>query len=1444
MRHSDSSPHAPSQVSHLAKQLPVSDEKQAHRHRPHSKGSHVSGSTLAQPGGPQFDLEHTARELARRREEAHIQSRRLGVLFKDLRVVGLGTTASYQPTLGSIFNPFSMIAALQASRHPHLRDILVGFEGVVRPGEMLLVLGRPGSGCTTLLKNLANHRDEYYGVEGDVFYDSLTPKEVEKHYRGDVQYSPKEDIHFPTLTVEQTLSFAAKMRTPEARINQTRHAYIDYVTNLLTTVFGLNHAKNTCVGSASVKGISGGERKRVSIAEALASRSRVNSWDNSTRGLDASTALEFGRALRLASDIDGTTAIVSLYQASETLYQLFDKVCVIYEGRMAYFGPAKDARQYFIDMGYEPAPRQTTSDFLVSVTDPNARAPRFGISVLPRSAAEFADHFQRSKFAALNRTDMDAYAKEFVGNLRVADAYKESVLQEHAMTARARSPYTVSIAMQARAVMIRRAQILMGNKLATILNLVSFLLQGVIVGTAYLHLGASTEAFFSRGGVLFFALLFSAFSAFAEISALFAQRPIIHRHKQAALYHPFVEAIALTLVDIPISFAITIVFAIVLYFLTNLQRTASQFFIFYLFMFTMTLSMKAWFRAVAALCSSEASALSVAGLILMGLIIYTGYTVPKRSMIGALRWITYINPIRYGFESMVANEFHTLNGTCSALVPQGPGYENVTLANQVCFTVGSVSGQNYVDGNEFIRLSYGYMKENTWRNFGIIVAFGIVFAASLMVITEYNTKLSTETSGVLFKRGSRSPSLSPPTADEEKQVHEKDVGSIRSLDVDVTPGALAKQPTTRNVFTWQHIDYSIPTAGGPRKLLDDVSGYVVPGKLTALMGESGAGKTMLLDVLAKRIRVGVVSGEEYVNGHALPENFQAQTGYCQQMDTHVLTDTVREALLFSAKLRQPASVPLSEKRAYVETCLKMCGLEAMADAIVGSLGVEYRKRTTIAVELAAKPELLLFLDEPTSGLDSQSSWAILSFLRQLADHGQAILCTIHQPSAELFQIFDRLLLLQKGGQTVYFGDVGPQSAAVIDYFQHHGSRKCLPFENPAEFILDVIGAGATATVDRDWHAIWQQSPECEKVLNEIDAIHHEGRKGRAIEATFRTKFAAPWLYQARTLFERDIRSHWRNVEYMMAKVMLNAVGGLFIGFTFFKSPTSLQGMQNQLFVRCLCILCLCLTEKDPTLCQAIFLSTMLSVPLANQLQIPYINMRSIYEIRERSSRMYHWTALVTSQILAEVPWNMMGSSLYFFCWYWVVGLPPSRAPYTFLIFSTVFPLYYTTIAMACASMVPNAEIGAEVFVFIFSFVVTFNGVLQPYRLLGWWQWMYHVSPYTYLIEGLVGQALGHRAVTCSPLEIVRVDPPLGQTCGQYFKQYIAMAGGYLQNTNATSACGFCAFATTDEFLGLNSNVFYSHRWRNVGLLCVYILFNLFSVYMLTYLFRIRKRSLS
>lgn len=210
------------------------------------------------------------------------------------------------------------------------------------------------------------------------------------------------------------------------------------------------------------------------------------------------------------------------------------------------------------------------------------------------------------------------------------------------------------------------------------------------------------------------------------------------------------------------------------------------------------------------------------------------------------------------------------------------------------------------------------------------------------------------------------------------------------------------------------------------------------------------------------------------------------------MDVHEGTATVREALRFSAYLRQPAEVSIEEKNQYVEEIIELLELQDVTEALVFTLSAEARKRLTIGVELASKPELLLFLDEPTSGLDAQSAWNLVRFLRKLADQGQAILCTIHQPSSLLFESFDRLLLLERGGETVYFGDIGKDSHVIREYFARNGAF-CPPNTNPAEYMLEAIGAGLSQRVGpRDWKDVWLDSPEYQRVLAEIDEIKAGG----------------------------------------------------------------------------------------------------------------------------------------------------------------------------------------------------------------------------------------------------------------------------------------------------------------------------------------------------------------
>jgi ABC-type multidrug transport system ATPase subunit len=198
------------------------------------------------------------------------------------------------------------------------------------------------------------------------------------------------------------------------------------------------------------------------------------------------------------------------------------------------------------------------------------------------------------------------------------------------------------------------------------------------------------------------------------------------------------------------------------------------------------------------------------------------------------------------------------------------------------------------------------------------------------------------------------------------------------------------------------------------------------------------------------------------------------------------------------------------------------------------LNAEQRKRVTIGIELAARPELLIFLDEPTSGLDSDSAWSICSLLRRLADGGQCILCTIHQPSATLFQMFDRLLLL-KGGKSIYFGEIGQDSKTVTDYFQSHGARSCGVQENPAEWLMQITSSSEADKGSTDWSETWQQSSCRQRVKDEISTL-----KGSLKDPILgqKSEFAASLSTQLKVVTKRLYVHYWRTPSYVYSKILL------------------------------------------------------------------------------------------------------------------------------------------------------------------------------------------------------------------------------------------------------------------------------------------------------------------
>ncbi|KAJ8110063.1 hypothetical protein OPT61_g6990 [Boeremia exigua] len=1338
---------------------------------PGSSTECVDAESLVEKGSEErqsWPITHEVQKLLESNEFNGEKPKKLGVTWSNLTVKGISNDAVFNENVFSQFNPFG-----KKTKGTPLKTIVQNSSGCVKPGEMLLVLGNPGAGCTTLLNILSNRRLGYAEIDGEVSFGSMTSDEA-RQYRGQIIMNAEEEVFFPTLSVGDTLDFATRLTVPSQLppgINSADEYARTYKEFLLKSL-AMEHTHDSKVGDAYIRGVSGGERKRVSILECLATRGSVFCWDNSTRGLDASTALDWAKAMRAMTDTLGLTTIATLYQAGNAVFEQFDKILVLDEGKQIFYGTREEAVPFMEDIGFLCDPAANKADFLTSVTVPSARTVADGHEKdFPRTNDEVLALYQQSHIHKRMMTELD-YPQSEEAKTNTA-AFKETETGEkHSLLPR-NPTVTTSFYSQVKAAVTRQYQIVWGDKATLIVKQASTLVQALIAGSLFYQAPDHSGGLFLKGGALFFCLLYPAYMAMSEVTDSFTGRPILAKHRSFALHYPATWVIAQIAADIPVTLFQLSHFGIVIYFMVGLKTSTSAFFTFWVTILASAMAMTSLYRMVGAAFPTFDAATKASGLTTSAFFLYMGYMIAKPAIKDWFVWIFWINPMSYGYEALLGNELEDAVFPCVGpyLIPSGPGYEDGS-GGQACAGVsGAQPGATFVTGEQYLE-AFSFKSGNVWRNFGILIAWWIFFIAVTVVFTSNWKEIGEGGRGLLIPREKQQKSLQILSNDEESQATEKQKPESSSTDGSDTPAEELIRNTS--IFTWKDLTYTVKTASGDRTLLNNVAGYVKPGMLGALMGSSGAGKTTLLDVLAQRKTDGTVRGSVLVDGRPLPVSFQRSAGYVEQMDVHESLATVREALEFSALLRQSRETSREEKLRYVDTIIDLLQLQDIQYTLIGTPGagltVEQRKRLTIGVELVAKPSILIFLDEPTSELDGQAAYNTVCFLKKLAAVGQAILVTIHQPSAQLFSQFDTLLLLAKGGNTVYFGDIGDKASTVKGYFEGHGAP-CPPDANPAEHMIEVVSGNLSG--GKDWAQVWLDSPQCKKLHQEIDELVADAAAKPPGTVDDGHAFASPMWEQVKLVTQRMNVSLYRNTEYVNNKVIMHMLLALLNGFTFWMIGDSLGDLKLQLFT--------------------IFSFIFVAPGTISQLQPLFINRRDIYETREKKSKTYHWAPFVTGLIVSEIPYLIVCAVMYFVCWYFTAGLP-GAARYAGSTFFVVlfYEFLYTGIGQMIAAYSPNAVFASLVNPLFVTTLVSFCGVLVPYSQIEpfWRYWLYYMDPFNYLMSSMLVFTTWNVDVTCKPSELSIFDPAPNQTCGQYLESYkrSSGAGANLLNPDATSEC--------------------------------------------------------
>ena len=410
-------------------------------------------------------------------------------------------------------------------------------------------------------------------------------------------------------------------------------------------------------------------------------------------------------------------------------------------------------------------------------------------------------------------------------------------------------------------------------------------------------------------------------------------------------------------------------------------------------------------------------------------------------------------------------------------------------------------------------------------------------------------------------------------------------------------------------------------------------------------------------------------------------------------------------------------------------------------------------------------------------MDGQSAISLVQLLKKLSRSGQTILCTIHQPAAAVIEAFDNLILLANGGRVTYQGPLGEHSSTALKYFSQH-VEACDPKRNPAEYLLDVVGAGSRSNVTADWAQIWSESSE----RRVQDAKLHDLKNEPTAEQSRPQLYATPLSHQFAIVLRRTWLWYWREPEYFSAKLWMNVANGLLNGLTFLNIPNSQQGAFDRV--------------------HTIFLSFLMGPPLGLSMEPRFTTFRDIFVYRERASRSYHWIVFVMSSIVIELPFTLITALIYWLLWYFPAGLQtdPTHAGYALLCY-WLFSIFTVSLGYLIAAWMPNLNASLMANGFFFMFVNTFAGTLTAReKTPSGWSWYFNVSPLYYLAEGLTTNALYGHELGCTPSEATVFHAPANDTCISYAGSFLQSATGYLVNPDATGACDYCRYSIGQEYV--------------------------------------------
>ncbi|PSR95481.1 Pleiotropic drug resistance protein [Actinidia chinensis var. chinensis] len=1278
------------------------------------------------------DNEKFLHRLRSRTDRVGIEIPKIEVRFQNLSVEGdayVGTRALptlLNSTLNAIEGVLGMVGLSPSKKR--VVKILKDVSGIIRPSRMTLLLGPPGAGKTTLLQALSGKSDDNLRVTGKVTYCGHEFKEFVPQRT--CAYISQHDLHYGEMTVRETLDFSGRClgvgtrydllselsrREKEAGIKPdpeidafmkaTAMAGLEtsLITDYVLKILGLDICADIMVGDDMRRGISGGQKKRVTTGEMLVGPAKAFFMDEISTGLDSSTTFQIVKFMRQMVHIMDVTMVISLLQPAPETFELFDDVILLSEGQVVYQGPHENVLEFFEYTGFKCPERKGIADFLQEVTSKKDQEQYWYKKNQPYRLVSVPDFVR-----AFNSFKIGQHLSE---DLRIP--YDKSRAHPAALVT---DRYGISNYELFRATFAREWLLMKRNSFIYIFKTTQITIMATIALTVFLRTEMKSGQFKDAAkfwGALFFSLINVMFNGMAELAMTVFRLPVFFKQRDSLFYPAWAFGLPIWLFRIPISVMESGIWIILTYYTIGFAPAASRFFKQFLAFCGVHQMALSLFRFLAAAGRTEVVANTLGTFTLLMVFVLGGFIVAKDDIKPWMIWGYYVSPMMYGQNAIAINEFL-----------------DERWAGPAVNASESTIGKSLLKDRGLFVDEYWY-----WICIGALLGFSLLFNVLFIAALTYLNPLGDSKAVILEEEDENNNKRQMASSSEGIDMAVRNVGGSHARRGMVLPF----QPLS---LAFNHVNYYVDMPAEMKsqgieesrlQLLRDVSGAFRPGILTALVGVSGAGKTTLMDVLAGRKTGGYIEGSISISGYPKnQETFARISGYCEQNDIHSPFVTVYESLLYSAWLRLAADVKTETRKMFVEEVMDLVELNPLRNALVGLPGVdglstEQRKRLTIAVELVANPSII-FMDEPTSGLDARAAAIVMRTVRNTVDTGRTVVCTIHQPSIDIFEAFDELLLMKRGGQVIYAGPLGRHSHKLVEYFEAvPGVPKIKEGYNPATWMLEVSSTAVEAQLDVDFADIYANSSlywRNQELIKEL-STPAPGSK----DLYFPTQYSQSFLVQCKACFWKQHWSYWRNSQYNAIRFFMTIIIGVLFGVIFWNKGGQIHRQQDLLNL------------LGATYAAVLFLGATNASAVQSVVSIE----RTVF-YRERAAGMYSELPYAFAQVAIETIYVAIQTFVYALLLYSMIGYQWTADKFLyFYYFIFMCFTYFSMYGMMVVALTPGPQIAAIIMSFFLSFWNLFSGFLIPRPLIPvWWRWYYWCSPVAWTIYGIFASQVGDR----------------------------------------------------------------------------------------------------